>query len=616
MESTGKSASGSTQTRRAAGSELMAAYGLLRNGRLRDAETACRAVLTRSPRDGGALHLLGLIRKEAGDLTGAERLLRQSITLEPGRADFRANLGNLLRRAGRLADAEHCYREALARDRAHTEARLGLARTLNDLGQHSAAESECRVLVATHGRNPQSWTALAMVLRDQHRLAEAEAAYRNAITLSPQHGLAHHGLGTLLSRMDRPQEALEALECAQSAGIRGPQLAFNRGCALLQIYRLDEAELAFAEAVAQAPTDREAQLSLARLRFMRGDPGFARDIASAVAATPDDAALQLMFADVLRRTGDLQTSEALIRDLLSRDGPAPETRAALATVLQEAGRLEEAEVEAREAAALRPQDVAIAENLVAILLARGRADAAVDLIRDQRERQPDEQRWIAYEVTAARLTGNALYRELYDYERCVRSYDLEPPPGWSSMQELNAALVRTLAARHRFAAHPFDQSLRHGSQTAHNLLADPDPAIQAVLKAFQAPIESYRRSMGTDPGHPLSMRNHGSAAISGAWSVQLQRGGYHVNHLHPEGWISSAYYVAVPDEVRDANVMSGWIKFGEPRLPVPGANAGHFVQPRAGLLVLFPSYMWHGTNAIHGSEPRLTIAFDAVPARR
>lgn len=56
--------------------------------------------------------------------------------------------------------------------------------------------------------------------------------------------------------------------------------------------------------------------------------------------------------------------------------------------------------------------------------------------------------------------------------------------------------------------------------------------------------------------------------------------------------------------------MSGWIKFGETRYPVPGG----VVQPRAGRLLLFPSYMWHGTNPIHGSEPRTAIAFDAVPA--
>jgi hypothetical protein len=65
--------------------------------------------------------------------------------------------------------------------------------------------------------------------------------------------------------------------------------------------------------------------------------------------------------------------------------------------------------------------------------------------------------------------------------------------------------------------------------------------------------------------------------------------------------------------VEDAERRSGWIKFGEPKFHVPGATPEKFVQPAAGTLVLFPSYMWHGTTPIHGDEPRMTIAFDVVP---
>jgi Flp pilus assembly protein TadD len=595
-------------------SELASAYQLLRSGDSSAAEAICRRVLMRNPRNGGALHLLGLVLKGAGNTREAERLLRESIACEPERAEFRANLGNLLRQQGRLQDAEQSYRHALARDRTHAASLLGLARTLNDLGKHSAAEAEARVLVEMHGGDPQSWSALAMTLRDQGRFPEAEVAYRKAIAIAPDYGPAHHNLGALLERTDRAEAALEALERARAAGVRGSQLSFNRGSALLQLYRLDEAEQAFAEAVAQDPTNRDVQLSLARLRFMRGDPMFARDLAAAVANARQNIPLQMLLADLLRRTGDLNSTEALVRDALTRSGPLPELRSALATVLQEAGRLKEAETEALEAAAGRPENSTIIENLVAILLARGSADAARKFIAYQRQRQPTEQRWIAYEATAARLTGDPLYRELYDYSRYVRRYTLEPPPGWSSMQEVNAALTRALAPRHRFATHPFDQSLRNGSQTAHNLVADPDAAIQDVMRAFQAPLEDYQQAIGKNADHPLSARNHARAVIGGAWSVQLRREGFHVNHVHPEGWISSAYYVVVPDEVEDSTLKSGWLKFGETRLPVPGARPEHFVQPRAGLLVLFPSYMWHGTNPIHGSEPRLTIAFDAVPA--
>ncbi len=594
-------------------SELHRVLSLLQEGELAEAEAACRAILTRAPRHAPALHLLALVRKDAGDPAASEQLMRQSIEIDPRNADYRSNLASLLRRLGRGAEAERSYREALSVDPRHSAARFGLIRALNDLNQYSAAEAECRILLAEQGSDPRAWTTFAMTLREQNRLAEAEAAYRRALAISPEHATAHHNLGSLLVGMERAEEALAELERARALGVKGFEISFNTGRVLTQLYRIEEAERAFADAVALNPRYAEAQLNLARLRFMRGDPQFTRDLAAAAAAHAEDTALQTLLGTVLWRAGDYQAAERHYRDLLARRGSDPEVRAALAQVLHEAGRLKEAEVEAAEAAIVKPQDARVIETLVSILLARGRPDEAVPFIQKQRSRTPDDQGWIAYEATAARLMDQPLHRELYDYARFVRTYDLEAPAGWPSMAELNAALLRGLAARHPFAIHPLDQSLRNGSQSARSLLTDPDPAIRAILQAFQEPIEDYRRSIGAQPGHPLTARNRGATEFSGAWSVQLRREGFHVNHFHPQGWISSAYYVSVPEEVSDVNAMSGWIKFGETRYPVPGAHAETFIKPRPGRLVLFPSYMWHGTNPIHGPEPRVTIAFDAVP---
>jgi hypothetical protein len=80
------------------------------------------------------------------------------------------------------------------------------------------------------------------------------------------------------------------------------------------------------------------------------------------------------------------------------------------------------------------------------------------------------------------------------------------------------------------------------------------------------------------------------------------------------GWISSCYYVAVPKAVEDTQARQGWIKFGEPSFPLPLKDAiRRAIQPRPGRLVLFPSYMWHGTIPFHDAQPRTTIAFDVIP---
>jgi Flp pilus assembly protein TadD len=594
--------------------QLARASALLGEGKLSQAESVCRTMLATQPANPSVTHLLGLIRARAGDATGGESLMRRSIELGPRDAKLRVNLANHLRRCARLAEAEVEYRSALELDPADRSARHSLALTQSDLGRHGEAESECRRLLSAGDPDAEAWCLLGLILDRQERLGDSEAAYRRAVQINPGYGLAYHNLGSVLERLDRAEEALAALERAGALGVRGFEVAFTRGKTLLLLNRIEEAEQAFAAAVTLRPRDPDAQLNLARLRYMRGEADFDRTLAAALASHPDDLSMHVLLGGVLVRAGQHERAAGRLRAALAQFGPVPELRLLLSQVLRESGRLEEAETHALEGAAAVPGNSEIIENLVSILLSRGRPDDAMRFLRAQRVREPLAQSWLAYEATAARLLGQPRYAELFDYDRFVRCYDLEPPRGWSSIGELNAALLEALRTRHAFETHPLDQSLRHGSQTTRNLVMDPDPAIQAILAAFTEPLRLYLAELGHDAAHPLLARNRSAAAIKAGWSVQLHSGGFHVNHYHNQGWISSAYYVAVPEEVDDAALRSGWLKFGEPRFATPQAEPARYLQPRAGRLVLFPSYMWHGTTAIHGAQARTTIAFDAVPS--
>jgi hypothetical protein len=83
--------------------------------------------------------------------------------------------------------------------------------------------------------------------------------------------------------------------------------------------------------------------------------------------------------------------------------------------------------------------------------------------------------------------------------------------------------------------------------------------------------------------------------------------------VHPEGWLSSAFYVALPPEV-GVDGDAGKLVFG-----VPDAALGldlapqRIVTPTPGRLAIFPSYAWHGTVPFRSAQPRLTAAFDALP---
>jgi Flp pilus assembly protein TadD len=592
---------------------LAHAIQLMQKGEFEQAATACRSMLAVVPDQPVATHLLGLALDRLDAPTEAEQLLRRSLLLEPGNAQFRVNLGDFLRGRQRLGEAEAEYRAALALSPRTPAARHQLALTLDDLGRYAEAEIEARQSLGEEPREAESWSLLGFVLAHQERLAEAEQSYRRALELAPGYGVAQHNLGSLLMRMERAEEALAALERAQALGVPEFELRFTRARALMLLSRPEEAEREYALAAADRPRHLDAQTNLAKLRYMRSDPFFTRGFEQALRDAPDDLALHAALANILFHAGHHERAESGLRDVLKTHGSLPQFHTQLAYVLLEQGRLKEAEIEALEAATAEPRNAAAVDVLVTALLARGRPDEALPFILSKRAQEPSVQSWIAHEAVAARLMGRPQYRELFDYPRLVRVYRLEPPAGWSSMRDFNAALLEALEARHVFATHPLEQSLRHGSQTTRNLIADPDPVIQAALQTFQGTLDRYVAEVGTHPAHPFMQRNGGSSRIAEGWSVRLHRDGFHVNHVHPKGWISSAYYVSLPDEVKDTQLQSGWLKFGEPRYPVPAATPDFTVQPEVGMLVLFPSYLWHGTTPIQGETPRISIAFDALP---
>lgn len=586
---------------------------LLQQGRHAQAADVCNRLLAQWPTLIEALQLLALARKGLGDVTEAERLLRACVQLQPQRAEFHSNLANLLRASGRIADAEAAYRQALQVDRRFKPARLGLIRTLNGAGAHSQAQVEAAALVHDDATDAEGWAELAAAFKGQGKFSEAEAAYRAALARRPSFAIARHNLGSLLSQLERADEALREIDRAVEAGLKGHAVHLNRAIALQQLGRFEESEREFEQAVQLAPAHVDTHARLAKLRFMRGDPDFTRSLHAAVAANSRNSQLHLCQASLLRDAGRLPEATAAFQDAIAHCGEQPELLMGLALTAMDAGIPEQALAPAQAAVCAQPDYLHVSTCLQSILLSLGRADEAMPLILRARALAPLHQEHIACEATAARMLGLPRYHELYDYDRFIVPMMLERPDGFASIEAFCDELMGVLAERQQLAMHPLDQSLRFGAQTPRSLLADPHPLIREFLGLLSAPIAEYRSRLPQSADHPLLSRNLGEARISGCWSIRLHRGGYHLNHVHPSGWLSSACYVHAPADTRDTVARSGWIKFGEPRYPTPGVEAERMLQPRAGMLVLFPSYMWHGTMPISTDEPRVTIGADVLP---
>ena len=206
---------------------------------------------------------------------------------------------------------------------------------------------------------------------------------------------------------------------------------------------------------------------------------------------------------------------------------------------------------------------------------------------------------------------------LCNYERDIALLDVTHAVAESGGENFIAELQSTLDQLHKAHTEPVLQSLRKGSQTPGRLFGRPDPVIGVAQQALQQAIEAWLLTLPEDADHPFLRRRAKRIRFTGSWSVKLRSSGNHVNHIHPQGWISSAYYVALPPSVvaaDSAQDLSGHIQFGQPPVEL-GLNLPprRVIKPEVGKLALFPSYMWHGTVPFEDDHPRMTIAFDMTP---
>jgi len=271
---------------------------------------------------------------------------------------------------------------------------------------------------------------------------------------------------------------------------------------------------------------------------------------------------------------------------------------------------------AERALRLMPANASARTLLAAAQLGIGDAHGALTQCEALRNNAPDDQYLIALQTTAWRLLGDERYAQLCDYPSLVMPFELEPPAPWGDMSTFLDELRTSLNRLHDPHGHALlFQSLRHGTETTQDLSRSTDPAIRSLFSAFAAPIRRYLEHIGrgTDP---LRRRSTGRWRFNGAWSVRLHSSGFHRNHTHPRGWISSACYIELPDTMIHAASREGVLTFAEPGiLTTPRLGAEYSVRPQVGMLVLFPSYFWHGTVPFHSEQARLTVAFDAVPER-
>ncbi|WP_371396947.1 putative 2OG-Fe(II) oxygenase [Fretibacter rubidus] len=559
--------------------DLQKAHAALNAKDYTTADILARGVLETNPKAHKAYQILSVSAKGQNNWAGAEEAIKAALDIEPNDAECLNSYGNILYQTGRGLEARSALGKAL------------------DIAPNYV------VPAVTLGQ---------LLLREKDPIEAAEL-FRAALVHAPGHPSLTMGL--LFALKDAQQ--VEAATALMSQIPPSPETALVRGQIAAMNKQKPVAEANFIAAINHPPTSDMGFRNLVQLGLINqnADAAAAR-IAEIIKSAPDVGGFYLSGADMLSDMGRRDEGLALLDQCVAKFGVQTEITTMRAKLLIEAGdgasAFELAEAALRE----RPGDLTIMAHFTRSALMTERFDLALQATKAAQQRQQNNQFWTAIEATALRgLKQDEAFRRLYNYD-FVTPYDLETPPEYTTQSEFLSKLTEELAVRQSEGGHPLGQSLRGGTQTTQDLRFADSRVIQDFFQALSAPIMDYINRMPEDAEHPLFRRKTKGYRLTGAWSVRLSGQGFHVNHIHPEGWISSAFYVQVPKGTDTRKDKAGWIKFGEPPFAVPGMSYDHAVGPKAGQLVLFPSYMWHGTIPITDGSTRITLPFDAVPSAK
>ena len=168
--------------------------------------------------------------------------------------------------------------------------------------------------------------------------------------------------------------------------------------------------------------------------------------------------------------------------------------------------------------------------------------------------------------------------------------------------------TRALRARDPAGA---NRSNLHGWHSSGNLLEEADPVVPALERALREHVRAFLRLL------LRRGRSRFEVALD-AWINVNERGASNRRHVHPNAFLSGAYYLKVPRRMRSGQFVV-WDPRG-PRTIMHGAFASNLDLPwnhdsftidiRTGRTLIFPAWLEHEVTPLEEDVERISIAFN------
>ncbi|MFQ6023102.1 MAG: tetratricopeptide repeat protein [Acidiferrobacterales bacterium] len=513
-------------------------------------------------------------------------------------------------------EARHLCQQVLATQPDHPEALNLCGVTAFQLGDINEGLELIQAAIAVKHDYVEAHNNLGNVLRALGRSDEAEAVYRRAAEINPNYFDAHYNRGILLESLARLHEAENAYQRAVEINPDFPEASLNLGNVQKALGKLEKAVASYQRVLEINPDHTDGHNNLGSVyhelgKFDEAVTAYRR----ALDIKPDHVDAQYNLGVSLQELGELGDAAAAYRAAIDINADYVKAHINLGYALQQLGKLDDAVAAYERAIAIDSHNAQVHSNLGDVLLERGEARAAVQVCDGYLKAHPGNTGVLAFKAVALNELGERdSVRFLVDFDRFIRPTQFRTPPGFASLTDFNTALAHHVCTHPTLVPAPTSHATRLGKHSGELLIEQKGPI--AVLEALiRRTVEDYRQLLSADLTHPF-LENPPQHFGLTAWGVVMETQGHQIPHIHPSAWLSGVYYVQVPEIVRmPGQQHAGWIEFGRPpeHFHCKMDPEVKLIQPKEGLMLLFPSYFYHRTVPFETAERRISISFDVLP---
>ena len=475
----------------------------------------------------------------------------------------------------------------------------------------------------------------------QGKTVAAIKSFKQALKVDPRVAELHLNVGMLSGQLGKTDDAIAGYQHAVKLNPALTDAHYNLGIALQAKSDLVGAAASYQNAIKNETGFFEAHTNLGTVLQRQGDLAGAVTSYQKALAITTDALTFYSLGTALKNQGELEKSALAFKQAIAMKADYADAFSSLGAVRREQSEFDDALKCYQKAIELAPDHPEANYNFGVLLYDMGNLEKALkhfsqSQFHDWQERSLyclyKSEVFEDFEGHMSRLIKKAHtspflatlsshyalnFGKADPYSFCKRPLDAVfhfQIPELKGDSPLLKALLHDIETVD--IAEKQQGRLHYGKQSAGNIFKRPEASFRELGEVMKGVIARYRDTLvAQEPDCEFAKQfpQDSDIEFSSSWYVRMEKGGHLDSHIHEEGWVSGAIYLAIP-EGRTGDEGSIEASMHGDDYPKKHENfPSKTIAPDVGDTVMFPSSVFHRTIPFSTDELRICIAFDVKP---